>query len=127
MSKEKLTKGKTSIISNQKGFKMPVGDMRKTKTDYDIPTFGFKSALLIVGAAIVSTIVIPMLLQFTGLNFEVVAIIANTLITSYAVAYSRYFIESKKGYCKKFWYTYLIFAVSFCVIGFLWLIMSVYV
>ncbi|MDU3722472.1 MAG: hypothetical protein E7G24_04580, partial [Clostridium celatum] len=67
------------------------------------------------------------LLQFTGLNFEVVAIIANTLITSYAVAYSRYFIESKKGYCKKFWYTYLIFAVSFCVIGFLWLIMSVYV
>ena len=127
MSKEKLTKGKTSIISNQKGFKMPVGDMRKTKTDYDIPTFGFKSALLIVGAAIVSTIVIPMLLQFTGLNFEVVAIIANTLITSYAVAYSRYFIESKKGYCKKFWYTYLIFAVSICVIGFLWLIMSVYV
>ena len=127
MSKEKLTKGKTSIISNQKGFKMPVGDMRKTKTDYDIPTFGFKSALLIVGAAIVSTIVIPMLLQFTGLNFEVVAIIANTLITSYAVAYSRYFIESKKGYCKKFWYTHLIFAVSFCVIGFLWLIMSVYV
>ena len=127
MSKEKLTKGKTRIISNQKGFKMPVGDMRKTKTDYDIPTFGFKSALLIVGAAIVSTIVIPMLLQFTGLNFEVVAIIANTLITSYAVAYSRYFIESKKGYCKKFWYTYLIFAVSFCVIGFLWLIMSVYV
>ena len=127
MSKEKLTKGKTSIISNQKGFKMPVGDMRKTKTDYDIPTFGFKSALLIVGAAIVSTIVIPMLLQFTGLNFEVVAIIANTLITSYAVAYSRYFIESKKGYCKKFWYIYLIFAVSFCVIGFLWLIMSVYV
>lgn len=127
MSKEKLTKGKTSIISNQKGFKMPVGDMRKTKTDYDIPTLGFKSALLIVGAAIVSTIVIPMLLQFTGLNFEVVAIIANTLITSYAVAYSRYFIESKKGYCKKFWYTYLIFAVSFCVIGFLWLIMSVYV
>ena len=127
MSKEKLTKGKTSIISNQKGFKMPVGDMRKTKTDYDIPTFGFKSALLIVGAAIVSTIVIPMLLQFTGLNFEVVAIIANTLITSYAVAYSRYFIESKKGYCKKFWYTYLIFAVSFCVRGFLWLIMSVYV
>lgn len=127
MSKEKLTKGKTSIISNQKGFKMPVGDMRKTKTDYDIPTFGFKSALLIVGAAIVSTIVIPMLLQVTGLNFEVVAIIANTLITSYAVAYSRYFIESKKGYCKKFWYTYLIFAVSFCVIGFLWLIMSVYV
>ena len=92
-----------------------------------LPTFGFKSALLIVGAAIVSTIVIPMLLQFTGLNFEVVAIIANTLITSYAVAYSRYFIESKKGYCKKFWYTYLIFAVSFCVIGFLWLIMSVYV
>ena len=127
MSKEKLTKGKTSIISNQKGFKMPVGDMRKTKTDYDIPTFGFKSALLIVGAAIVSTIVIPMLLQVTGLNFEVVAIIANTLITSYAVAYSRYFIESKKGYCKKFWYTYLIFAESFFVIGFLWLIMSVYV
>ena len=91
MSKEKLTKGKTSIISNQKGFKMPVGDMRKTKTDYDIPTFGFKSALLIVGAAIVSTIVIPMLLQFTGLNFEVVAIIANTLITSYAVAIFKVF------------------------------------
>lgn len=127
MSANKLTNEKKNLKNNQQGFKMPVGDMRRTKTDYDIPTFGFKSALLIVGAAVISTLIIPMVLQFVGLSFEVVAIVANTLITSYAVAYSRYFIESKRGYCKKFWYTYLIFAVSFFIIGFLWLIMSVYV
>ncbi|WP_195986872.1 hypothetical protein [Clostridium sp. D53t1_180928_C8] len=127
MSANKLTNEKKNLKNNQQGFKMPVGDMRRTKTDYDIPTFGFKSALLIVGAAVIATLIIPMILQFVGLSFEVTAIIANTLITSYAVAYSRYFIESKIGYCKKFWYTYLIFSVSFCIIGFLWLIMSVYV
>lgn len=127
MSKNKSINEKKKLVINKQGFKMPVGDMRKTKTDYDIPTFGFKSALLIVGAAVVSTLIIPMILQFVGLSFEVVAIIANTLITSYAVTYSRYFIENKNGYCKRFWYTYLIFAVSFCIIGFLWLIMSVYV
>ena len=123
MSKKKVTSEK---VTNA-GFKMPVGDMRKTKTDYDIPTFGFKSAILIVIAAVVSTILIPFLLQYVGINFEMAAIVANTIITSFSVAYSRYFIESKKGFCKSFWYTYLIFAVSFFVIGFLWLTMSVYI
>ena len=123
MSKKKVTNEK---VTNA-GFKMPVGDMRKTKTDYDIPTFGFKSAILIVIVAVISTIIIPFILQYVGIDFEVAAIGANTLLTSYAVAYSRYFIESNKRYCKKFWYTYLIFAISFFIIGFLWLIMSVYV
>lgn len=123
MSKKKKTNEKVNNV----GFKMPVGDMRKTKTDYGIPTFGFKSAILIVTAAVISTIIIPFLLQYIGINFEMAAIGANTIITSYAVAYSRYFIESKKRFCNKFWYTYLIFAISFFIIGFLWLNMSVYI
>ena len=123
MSKNKKANDK---VTNA-GFKLPAGDMINTKTDYDIPTFGFKSAIVIVVAAVMSTVIIPLILQYIGLSFTMVAIVANTFITSYAVAYSRYFIETKRGYCKKFWYTYLLFVISCFIIGFLWLKMSVYV
>lgn len=112
---------------NNAGAKMPVGNMRTTKTDYDIPTFGFKSAILIIIAAFISTVILPVVLQFINLPVNLVAVIANTFITSYAVAYSRYFIESKKGYCKGFWITYIIFAVSCFVIGFFWLYLNSYI
>lgn len=106
--------------------KLPLGNMITTKTDYDIPTFGFKSALLIIVAAIFSTVILPLILGGIGLPFNLVAIITNTFITSYAVAYSRHFIETKKGYGKSFWTTYVIFALSCFIIGFFWISLKTY-
>ena len=124
MRRDKRNTNKKSVSS---GDKLPVGNMRTVKTDYNIPTFGFKSAVLIMVAAVISTVIIPLILQYIRLPFNLVAIISNTFITSYAVAYSRYFIETKVGYCKKFWITYVIFSISCFIIGFFWISLKMYI
>ena len=92
-----------------------VSELQAKKTDYNIPTFGFKSALLIIAGGIVGTMILPMLLS---LNLSIV--LGNTFITSLAIAYSRFFIETKRGYCKAFWINYGLFALSFGIISYFW-------
>lgn len=98
----------------------PVGELRAKKTDYDIPTFGFKSALVIILGAIIATIVLPIFLGIFGVSLNLSIVLGNTFITSLAIAYSRFFIESKRGYCKAFWINYGLFALSFGIISYFW-------
>lgn len=98
----------------------PVSRLQAKKTDYDIPTFGYKSALVILLGAIVGSIIFPLLLSIFRVNPNFSIMIGNTFITSFAITYTRYFIESKKGFCKGFWLSYLFFGVSFGVISYLW-------
>ena len=64
------------------------------KTDYDIPMFGFKSALFILMTTMLSL-----------------------LICINILAYSQFFIERKKGVCKNFWIVGTIFSlIAFMVI-----------
>lgn len=97
------------------------------KTDYGIPTFSMKSAFIMMLAASVGTLVVPYLLSFINIDFKLGVILGNSVLTAYSVAYVRYFIESKKGYGKKFWLTYAGFAVSFLVIGTFWMYLDTYI
>lgn len=90
------------------------------RTDYDIPTFGFKSAFLIVIAGAMGSIVFPFLLGFLGIDRDILILIGNTIFPGLGIAYSRYFIESKKGICKGFWINYGMFALSFAIITYFW-------
>lgn len=98
----------------------PVTELQAKRTDYDIPTFGYKSALVILFGAICGSIIFPWLLSFFGVSSNFSIMIGNTFITSFAIAYSRYFIESKKGKCKGFWLSYLFFGISFGIMSYLW-------
>ena len=98
-----------------------------SKTDYGIPTFSFKSSLIIIVAASIATFLVPYVLSFIGLSFDFGVIIGNAVITSFALAYSRYFIESKRGYCKGFFVTYGGFALAFCIIAFFWMYLNSYI
>ena len=97
-----------------------VSELQAKKTDYNIPTFGFKSALLIIAGGIVGTMILPMLLSVFGISLNLSIVLGNTFITSFSISYARYFIESRKGFCKGFWLNYLFFAVSFAIISYLW-------
>lgn len=99
----------------------------KGKTDYNIPTFSMKSSLVIMIGAIVATFIFPYILKFIGIDFKIGVVIGNVLITSYAVAYSRYFIETNKKYCKGFWITYIGFALAFLIISTFWLYLKAYI
>ena len=37
----------------------------------------------------------------------------ETFITSFACAWTRFFVDTKRGYCKEFWQQYAIFALLF--------------
>lgn len=97
------------------------------KTDYGIPTFSFKSSLVIMLGAVNSTFIVPYILSFIGIDFKLGVMIGNATITSYALAYSRYFIETNKKYCKGFWITYGGFALAFCIIAFFWMYLNAYI
>lgn len=111
---------KKKIYNNEKIF-------ASCKTDYKIPTFSFKSSLLIILGSITSTFVVPYVLSFFGMNFKLGIVIGNSTITSYILAYSRYFLESNNKYCKGFWITYGGFALSFCIIAFFWIYLNAYI
>ena len=104
-----------------------VKSFANSKTDYGIPTFGFKSSLVIMLDAVISTFIVPYILSFIGIDFKTGVILGNATITSYALAYSRYFIETKKKYCKGFWMTYGGFALAFCIIAFFWMYLEAYI
>lgn len=105
----------------------PVGELRAKRTDYDIPTFGFKSALIILLGAIIGTIIFPWFLGIFGVSSNFSIMIGNTFITSFVLVYVRYFIESKKGFCKSFWISYLFFGISFGIISYLWRYLNFFV
>lgn len=105
----------------------PVGELRAKRTDYNIPTFGFKSALVVLLGAVIGTIIFPWLLGFLGASANFSIMIGNTFITSFVLAYVRYFIESKKGFCKGFWLSYLFFGISFGIISYLWRYLNFFV
>lgn len=104
-----------------------VSQLQGKKTDYDIPTFSFKSAIIILLGAIVGNIFFPMLLTSFGASTNFSVMIGNTFITSLTLVFVRYFIESKKGFCKGFWLSYLFFGISFGIISYLWKYLNFFV
>lgn len=69
-------------------------------TDYDIPVFSLKSAVLIVGLTMVLTVVISWITSAVWARNLTISI---TL--SLTVAYSRYFIDTDRKLCKGFYLT----------------------
>ena len=72
-------------------------------TDYDIPMFGFKSALLILGATMLSLIVCVNCFHYLHIDFRLPNAIISSIVCGLSVAYSQFYIERKKGMCKSFW------------------------
>ena len=102
-------------------------DIEKTqKTDYNIPTISFKSGIILMVSAAIGTILVPYLLNMLGMDYRLGAIIGNVIITAFAVSYTRYFVETKRGFCFGFWRLYGIFAIAFAIIGWFWVYKGVY-
>lgn len=97
------------------------------KTDYDIPRFGIKSSLVLILSGIMSTLILPFLLSLVGIDKNISIVIGNTIILGFALAYCRFFIETKRGICKKFWQTYIGFGSAFLIISFFWMYLQTYI
>lgn len=102
-------------------------DIEKTQsTDYNIPTISFKSGLILMISAAIATIVVPYLLNMIGVDYRIAVILGNVIITAFAVSYTRYFVETKRGFCRGFWRLYGLFAIAFAIIGWFWVYKGIY-
>ena len=85
------------------------------KTDYDIPMFGFKSALFILMT--LSLLICINILNYLKIDFRIPNALISGIVCGFSVAYSQFFIERKKGVCKNFWIVGTIFSlIAFMVI-----------
>ncbi|EGT4600533.1 hypothetical protein DFW26_13880 [Clostridioides difficile] len=100
---------------------------KNQRTDYNIPTISFKSGLILIVSSLVSTVVFPLLLSIFGIDNRFGVVIGNSLITSFAVAYTRYFVETKGGFSLGFFRLYILFALSFAIIGYFWIYKGIHI
>ena len=73
------------------------------KTDYDIPMFGFKSALFILMTTMLSLLICINILNYLKIDFRIPNALISGIVCGFSVAYSQFFIERKKGVCKNSW------------------------
>lgn len=76
---------------------------RVQKTEYNIPTFGYKSAFLILCFTFFPLLIIPKLTQFIGWDQRFFTMIITACCSGFSVAYAQYYIENKAENKKSFW------------------------
>ena len=80
------------------------------KTDYDIPMFGFKSALFILMTTMLSLLICINILNYLKIDFRIPNALISGIVCGFSVAYSQ-------GVCKNFWIVGTIFSlIAFMVI-----------
>lgn len=78
--------------------------------------FTFKSAFLLAGAILLGTIVIPYLASSAGVDVGLSTTCAAPVLTAAALAFGRFFVDSKRGFCKAFYLTFLLALGAFLLI-----------
>lgn len=91
-----------------------------------IPRFSFKSSLLILLSAVVGSVLIPYVAYEAGVDYRIFAVIANAILISATLTYTRYFIDTKKGFGNWCYKTFAIFATTIGIITYFWLFHGVY-
>lgn len=73
------------------------------QTDYDIPSFGYKSAIYMMLIFIVTFITIPMVCRALRISAGWPTTILGGLICGFSVAYLQFVREKKEGISRQFW------------------------
>lgn len=72
-------------------------------TDYDIPMFGYRSALIILLVTFLALLIIPAICDLINVNYHLPTVILGGLCSGFLVSFSQFFIERKIGICRSFW------------------------
>lgn len=88
-------------------------------TDYDIPMFGFKSALFILVMTMISLLACINFFHYLNIDFRLPNAIISGIVCGFSVAYSQFFIERKKGLCKNFWIVGIVMSIASFIIIFM--------
>lgn len=85
------------------------------KTDFNIPMFGYRSAMIIFGFTLCIVLLTIGICQTIGIDQKFPLLLTTSLAFASSIGYSQYFFERKKGFTKGFWITVsLVF--GFCIV-----------
>ena len=73
---------------------------QEEKAEETKPFFNWKSMLIVLAGATFAVTLFPFMLSFIGIPVHIGSVIGNTFITSFACAWTRFFVDNKKGFCK---------------------------
>ncbi|MFV0393645.1 MAG: hypothetical protein ACK5LC_04500 [Coprobacillaceae bacterium] len=91
-----------------------------------IPTFGYKSAIIIALTASLTAIFLPLFGGTMGLDTTLITLIANSLCIPLAVCYCQYYLETNRGFTKSCIKVYILLAIGIAVISYFWLYIGLY-
>ena len=95
--------------------------MRHYETNNNIPRLGYKSAFLIGLSAFLGSFMIPLFLEKLGITWKMIHVIISGALPAYTTAFALYFIESDKGYTKRFWQVFIGLFLIISFISFFWM------
>lgn len=84
-------------------------------TDYDIPMFSYKSAFVIILSSVIFILVGNMIGNAVHDNTTILQSIIGGLGCGGGLAFSRFFVDTKRGPVKKFWVTFVITTLIFAI------------
>ncbi len=113
--------GKTTTYNYKKR------NQNRPKGHGGLEKFGFKSSLIIVLTAALSSLVIPYALSNLGISAKAVTVIANALMISLAVCYVQYFVETNRGFRLNIVKVYLGLFFTIGVISYFWMYVGLYI
>ena len=91
-----------------------------------IPTFGYKSAIIIVLVAALSTFFLPNMVAMLGGDSKITTLLASALFISLAVAYCQCYIESNEGFGNRFIRLFICFFITIAIICYFWIYIGLY-
>lgn len=92
----------------------------------EIPSFSYKGAFAVAGFAILGNFVFPVMFMWL-VDFRILVILGNTFITSFGIAYTRFNIETKRGFVRGFFNLWFWFGLSFGILSVVWIVSKVYI
>ena len=102
------TEAKQSVGKSAKLVGVMPEDMANEVQATGTVPFTFKSAFLLAGAVLLGTIAIPFFAFQVGVSVGVSTTCAAPMLTAAALAFGRYFVDSKRGLCRGFYLTFLV-------------------
>lgn len=72
-------------------------------TDFNIPMFGYRSALFIMMTILITLLMISAVCGYLQVDNRMPSVILGGLVGGLSVAYSQFYIERRKGICISFW------------------------
>ena len=107
---------KSSVTNSSKLVGVMPEQMAKEVEKASVLPFTFKSAFIVAGAILLGTILIPFAASSYGVSIGVSTTTALPILAAVALTFTRYFVDSNRGFCRGLVVTFVLSFVALTVL-----------